>query len=124
MARLCAFIELLLQKGADALVMQTGSAAMLEGPGPSSQAIIKRMLTSQQIVSAVAELLPAYAAEGFDGSQDEEAVYVSPAGRVLVRFMRNATGVRAEVRPESGPPGNGEAPPAKQPAPAANVQAP
>jgi twitching motility protein PilT len=124
MARLDAFIELLHQRGADALVMQTGSAAMLEGPGPSSQAIIKRTLTSQQIVSAVAELLPLYAAEGFDGSQDEEAVYVSPAGRVLVRFMRNATGVRAEVRPESGPPGNGDAPPAKPPEPAANVQAP
>jgi twitching motility protein PilT len=123
MARLDAFIELLHQRGADALVMQTGSAAMLEGPGPSSQAIIKRMLTSQQIVSAVAELLPPYAAEGFDGSQDEEAVYVSPAGRVLVRFMRNATGVRAEVRPESGPPQKEDPPSAGQPEPAANVHA-
>ncbi|HXN83854.1 MAG TPA: hypothetical protein VN883_15350, partial [Myxococcales bacterium] len=97
MARLDAFIELLHQKGADALVMQTGAAAMLEGPGPSSQSIIKRMLTSQQIVSAVAELLHPSVAQGFDGSEDEEAVYASPAGRVLVRFMRNATGVRAEL---------------------------
>src|SRR5258708_22536061 len=91
--------------------MQPGSPAMLEGPGASSQPTIKRMPTSQQIVSAVAELLPPYTAQGFDGSEDEEAVYVSPAGRVLVRFMRNATGVRAEVRPESGPP-RAEAPPA------------
>src|SRR5258708_37975107 len=91
--------------------MQPGSPAMLEGPGASSQPTIKRMPTSQQIVSAVAELLPPYTAQGFDGSEDEEAVHVSPAGRVLVRFMRNATGVRAEVRPESGPP-RAEAPPA------------
>ncbi len=123
MARLDAFIELLHQRGAEALVMQTGSPAMLEGPGASSQPIIKRMLTSQQIVSAVAELLPPYTAQGFDGSEDEEAVYVSPAGRVLVRFMRNATGVRAEVRPESGPPRAEDPPAPGQPEPVAIVRA-
>jgi len=123
MARLDAFIELLHQKGADALVMQTGAAAMLEGPGPSSQSIIKRMLTSQQIVSAVAELLHPSVAQGFDGSEDEEAVYASPAGRVLVRFMRNATGVRAELRPESAPPRAEDPPAAGQPELVENVQA-
>src|SRR6202022_630787 len=123
MARRDAFIELLHQKGADALVMQPGAAAMLEGPGPSSQSIIKRMLTSQQIVSAVAELLHPSAAQGFDGSEDEEAVYVSPAARVLGRFMRTAPGVRAERRPESAPPRAEDPPAAGQPELVANVQA-
>jgi twitching motility protein PilT len=50
-------------------------------------------------------------------------VYVSPVGRVLVRFMRNATGVRAEVRPESGPPRQEDPPSARQPEPAANIHA-
>ena len=72
MPRLDAFIDVLFQKGADALVLETGSVAILEGPGPALLPLIKRTLTTAHIVSAVAELMPAYAATSFTGKQDEE----------------------------------------------------
>ncbi len=99
MPRLDAFIDVLFQKGADSLVLETGSVAILEGPGPALVPLIKRTLTSAHIVSAVAELMPAYAATSFTGKQDEEIAYQAPAGRVVVRFSANVDGVRAEVQP-------------------------
>ncbi|HEX9572531.1 MAG TPA: PilT/PilU family type 4a pilus ATPase, partial [Myxococcales bacterium] len=99
MPRLDAFIDVLFQKGADTLVLETGSVAILEGPGPALVPLIKRTLTSAHIVSAVAELMPAYAATSFTGKQDEEIAYEAPAGRVVVRFSANGDGVRAEVQP-------------------------
>ena len=99
MPRLDAFIDVLFQKGADSLVLETGSVAILEGPGPALVPLIKRTLTSAHIVSAVAELMPAYAATSFTGKQDEEIAYQAPAGRVVVRFSANDDGVRAEVQP-------------------------
>jgi len=99
MPRLDAFIDVLFQKGADTLVLETGSVAILEGPGPALVPLIKRTLTSAHIVSAVAELMPAYAATSFTGKQDEEIAYQAPAGRVVVRFSANEEGVRAEVQP-------------------------
>src|SRR6266852_2957186 len=99
MPRLDAFIDVLFQKGADSLVLETGSVAILEGPGPALVPLIKRTLTSAHIVSAVAELMPAYAATSFTGKQDEEIAYEAPAGRVVVRFSANGDGVRAELQP-------------------------
>jgi len=99
MPRLDAFIDVLFQRGADTLVLETGSVAILEGPGPALVPLIKRTLTSAHIVSAVAELMPAYAATSFTGKQDEEIAYQAPAGRVVVRFSANQEGVRAEVQP-------------------------
>ena len=99
MPRLDAFIDVLFQKGADALVLETGSVAILEGPGPALLPLIKRTLTTAHIVSAVAELMPAYAATSFTGKQDEEIAYEAPAGSVVVRFSANGEGVRAELQP-------------------------
>jgi twitching motility protein PilT len=99
MPRLDAFIDVLFQRGADSLVLETGSVAILEGPGPALVPLIKRTLTSAHIVAAVAELMPAHAATGFTGKQDEEIAYAAPAGRVVVRFSANGEGVRAELQP-------------------------
>jgi len=99
MPRLDAFIDVLFQRGADTLVLETGSVAILEGPGPALVPLIKRTLSSAHIVSAIAELMPAYAATSFTGKEDEEIAYQAPAGRVVVRFRANQEGVRAEVQP-------------------------
>jgi twitching motility protein PilT len=99
MPRLDAFIDVLFQRGADALVLETGSVAILEGPGEALVPLIKRTLTSAHIVSAVAELMPAWAVTRFTGKQDEEIAYDAPAGRVVVRFSANGEGVRAELQP-------------------------
>ena len=99
MPRLDAFIDVLFQKGADTLVLETGSVALLEGPGEALVPLIKRTLSSAHIVSAIAELMPSYAASSFTGKEDEELAYDAPAGRVVVRFSANGEGVRAELQP-------------------------
>src|SRR5438445_121775 len=72
---------------------------ILKAPGPALLHLSKRTLTPAHIVSAVAELMPAYAATSFTGKQDEEIAYEAPAGRVVVRFSANGEGVRAELQP-------------------------
>ena len=99
MARLDAFIEVLFKEGATALVLETGSVAVLEG-GPTPKAIMKRPLTSAHIVAAFSELLPPYEATSFTGTEPRELSYEAPSGRVSVRFAAVAQGVRTTVRPE------------------------
>jgi twitching motility protein PilT len=99
MARLDAFIDVLFERRADLLVLETGSVALLEGPGAASVPLIKRTLTNAHIVSAIAELMPGHVRQTFTGKEDEEISYEAPAGRVVVRFMANGEGVRAELQP-------------------------
>src|SRR2546421_12589072 len=103
MPRLDAFIDVLFQKGADSLVLETGSVARLEGPGTALVPLIKRTLTSAHIVAAVAELMRPNGGKPFTGENDEEAAYQAPAGRGLVRFTTNGTGVRAGLERTATP---------------------
>ena len=100
MARLDAFIDVLFKEGAAALVLETGSVALLEG-GPRPKAIMKRPLSTSHIIAAVGELLPPYEASTFNGTDPRELGYESPSGRVSVRFAPIAGGVRATLRPEA-----------------------
>ena len=98
MKRLDKFIELLFLRGSAGLVLETGSAAYLEGAQGATQAVMQRTLSSAHIVSAVAELMPPYQAQGFSGSHIEEFDYTAPGGRVHVRFTPDGDEVRAELR--------------------------
>ncbi len=100
MARLDAFIAVLFNEGSSALVLETGSVALLEG-GPQPKEIMKRPLTTAHIIAAVRELLPPYEAETFHGTDPRELSYEAPAGRVSVRFAPVAGGVRATLRPDA-----------------------
>src|SRR2546422_1245871 len=99
MKRLDKFIELLFLRRSAGLVLKTGSAAYLEGPRGTTQAVMQRTLSSAHIVSAVAELMPPYQAQGFSGAHVEEFEYTAPGGRVHVRFMPDGSEVLAELRP-------------------------
>jgi len=98
MKKLDKFIEVLFLRGSTTLVLRAGSAAYLERPGAAAQAVMQRPLSKEHIVSAVAELMPAYMAETFSGTESEEFEYDAPSGRVEVRFTADAKGVRAELR--------------------------
>jgi len=99
MKRLDKFIELLFLRRSAGLVLKTGSAAYLEGPRGTTQAVMQRTLSTAHIVSAVAELMPPYQAQGFSGAHVEEFEYTAPGGRVHVRFMPDGSEVLAELRP-------------------------
>src|SRR5438309_4147177 len=99
MKRLDKFIELLFLRRSAGLVLKTGSAAYLEGPRGTTQAVMQRTLTSAHIVSAVAELMAPYQAQGFSGAHVEEFEYAAPGGMVHVRFMPDGNEVLAELRP-------------------------
>ena len=99
MPRLDAFIDVLFKEGSSALVLESGSVAVLEG-GPAPKAIMKRPLTTSHIVAAVSELFGPEEAASLDGKTPRELSYESPAGRVSVRFGPVPGGVRATVRPE------------------------
>ncbi len=99
MKRLDKFVEVLFLRGAKGLVLQTGAAAYLEKRDGSVQAVMQRVLSTEQIISAVGELMPSYLAEGFSGTDREEFDYEAPAGAVHVVFAPRGDVVRAELRP-------------------------
>jgi twitching motility protein PilT len=99
MKRLDKFLEVLFLRGASGLVLQTGSAAYLQTAQGTTQTVMQRTLSSAHIVAAIAELLPPYRAHAFSGADVEEFEYVSPSGRVQVRFVPEGDRVRAEIRP-------------------------
>jgi twitching motility protein PilT len=101
MKRLDKFLEVLFLRRARCLVLQTGSAAFLEGSNGTSDAVMQRTLSSAHIISAIGELMPRYLAEGFSGGDREQFEYDAPAGRVQVRFAPQGDRVRAELRPVS-----------------------
>ena len=96
MPRLDAFIELMFREGAESLVMETGAAANLVTGGQLRPAM-QRALTTQQIVSAIAELVPAYQRQFFSAAEALDFEYQLPAGRVKIAFEPLEEGVRATV---------------------------
>src|SRR5205823_1782968 len=96
---------------------------------------MQRALTTAQIASACAELMPAYSRDTFTIFESHDFEYGSPAGRVRVRVEPTSDGVRATFEPIGAPsavagrapgvtavtrpPGRVEAEPPQRPSPAA-----
>ena len=102
MKRLDKFVELLFLRGAERLVLQSGTAASLVAPGGLAKPVMQRTLSTAHIISAVAELMPPYMAKAFSGAEAEEFEYDAPAGRVQIRFAPEGDGVRADFVPADG----------------------
>jgi len=98
MKRLDKFVEVLFLRKGDKLVLTSGSAAYVVGPGSSRQPVMQRALSSEHIVSAIAELMPDYLSATFSGTESEEFEYQAPAGKVHVQFAPAGDGVLAELR--------------------------
>jgi twitching motility protein PilT len=98
MKRLDKFVEVLFLRKGDKLVLTSGSAAYVVGPGSARQPVMQRALSTAHIVSAIAELMPDYLSATFSGTESEEFEYEAPAGKVHVQFAPAGDGVLAELR--------------------------
>ena len=98
MKRLDKFVEVLFLRKGDKLVLTSGSAAYVVGPGSARQPVMQRALSTAHIVSAIAELMPDYLSAAFSGTESEEFEYEAPAGKVHVQFAPAGDGVLAELR--------------------------
>jgi twitching motility protein PilT len=126
MARLDPFIDRLFADSARELTLESGTGASLAGArGPVP--LIRQALTTQQVVGAVAEIIPDDQRTGFPRPGLTVFPYLAPAGAVEVRLDVKDGTVRVVVVPRTaaGAPGEATAPAAAQgarpsrPAPAA-----
>ena len=97
MARIDPLIDLLMKEPGAELVMETGFAAMLTSAA-GSRPLIRQQLTTPQIVSACAEVVPAESREHFPGDFDSEYRYSGPYGAVHLRFEPLGERVKATFR--------------------------
>ncbi|GAC1603785.1 MAG: hypothetical protein NVS4B10_16460 [Myxococcales bacterium] len=115
MARLDAFIELLFQEPGSELHFETGGAAVIRGPS-GERPVIKRALTTPQIVGALSEIAPEGMSSGFPPAPGTVFSYRAPAGTISVRIEeRGPDRLKAVVTPGAPKPGGagaGFAPPA------------
>jgi twitching motility protein PilT len=118
MARIDAFIDRLFAESARELRMETGAGAILSAPrGPVT--LLKQALTTQQIVGAVGEIVPAELRAGFPKFGATTFPYQAPAGAVDVRLDAQEGTVRVSVTPRAARAAAPEAaptPPAPRPA--------
>lgn len=98
MARLDAFIDILLRDSADELVLEAGGGATLVKQGAAARPLLKQALSAAQLLSAVKEVLPE-AQRGRAPAPGTTFGYASPAGPVQVRCERGASGLRVVVTP-------------------------
>jgi len=97
MPRLDAFIERLVAASGSELVFQTSEGALLASPeGP--RRLVRQALSTSQIVSAFAEIVPSDLRPGFPRQGATVFPYLAPSGPVEVRFEAGADSVRAVVR--------------------------
>ena len=108
MARMDPFIELLFKEGAELLLLETGAAAAIVH-GDQMRPAMQRSLTTAQIASACAELVPAYQRDTWNLIEPQEFEYQAPAGRVRVQVEPIGTGVRVSIAPMA-PPAEGRVP--------------
>jgi twitching motility protein PilT len=85
MPRLDSFIEKMFSSPASHLVFETGAGALLR-TASSCVRLIQQPLTTQQIVSAFAEIMPNELQRGFPQPGETSFRYVAPAGAVQVRI--------------------------------------
>ncbi len=98
MARLDAFIQLLLYESADELILETGKSVLLHKQGSPARPLVKQLLTAAQVASALAEVLPA-AQRGLLPESGISFSYSAPAGLVHIRCERGSAGNRISVTP-------------------------
>jgi len=98
MARLDAFIEKLFSESASELRIDTGGGAVL-AVARGSIPLIKQPLTSQQILGALAEVVPDDERPGFPRPGLTAFPYVSPFGAVDIRLEHADGRVRVTVLP-------------------------
>jgi twitching motility protein PilT len=96
MPRLDSFIEKMYSRPSSQLVFETGAGALLK-TGTSSVRIIQQPLTTQQIASAFAEIMPVELQHGFLHAGETAFGYAAPAGAVDVRIQAWDGKVRAVV---------------------------
>jgi twitching motility protein PilT len=109
MARLDAFIELLFQEPGSELWFETGGAAVIRGPG-GERPVIKRALTTAQIVGALSEIAPEGMSNGFPPEPGTVFNYRAPRGTVTVRIEeRGPDLLKAVVAPDARKPGKPQA---------------
>jgi twitching motility protein PilT len=100
MARLDAFIELLFQEPGSELCFETGGAAVIRGLN-GERAVIKRALTTAQIIGALSEIAPEGMSDGFPPEPGTVFNYRAPAGAVTVRIEeRGPDLLKAVVAPD------------------------
>lgn len=99
MARLDAFIELLVRESADELVLETGAGATLHRHGAPARALLKQRLTAAQIAGAVGEVLPLGDRPRVP-AHGTAFTYASPAGAMHVRCESGPSGLRVVVTPQ------------------------
>ena len=85
MPRLDSFIEKMFSSPASHLVFETGAGALLR-TASSCVRLIQQPLTTQQIVSAFAKIMPNELQRGFPQPGETSFRYVAPAGVVQVRI--------------------------------------
>jgi twitching motility protein PilT len=125
MAKLDAFIDKLLTQPAAQLVFETGQGAALESAAGRVR-LIQQPLTSQQIVGAFMEVVPAELQKGFPRPGTTSFPYRTRSGEVEVCFEARQDTMRAVVTARGG-----SAPaatvatsiPTRTPAPAATARA-
>src|SRR5512139_2640975 len=98
MARLDPFIERMFSECARELRLEAGAGAVLASArGPVT--LIKQALTPQQIVGALAEVVPDDRRDGFPRPGLTVFPYVSPHGTVEIRLEVSDGAARAVVSP-------------------------
>ena len=102
MARLDPFIELLFREQAELLLLETGSPAALVTKDQVRPAM-QRELSTAQIASAVAELIPTFQRSAFQINQAREFDYTSKDGRVRVKIQPTDFGVRVTLERAAEP---------------------
>jgi twitching motility protein PilT len=98
MARLDPFIEKLFSESARELRLEAGGGAVLaaaRGPVP----LVRQALTRQQVLGAVAEIVPDEKRQGFPGPGVTVFPYLSPHGPVEVRVDVTGAGAAVVVLP-------------------------
>jgi twitching motility protein PilT len=109
MARLDPIIDRLHSNDAGRLVLETGAGALLH-TAAGAVAVLPQQLTTQQIVGALAEILPPELAAGFPGHAPMAWRYDHKLGPVEVRFEHRDGCARATVV-RVGAAGRAEVPP-------------
>ncbi|HSP77898.1 MAG TPA: type IV pilus twitching motility protein PilT, partial [Myxococcaceae bacterium] len=86
MARLDAVIEKLYKESGLAVMLETGSGINLR-TAAGTQPVVKTGLTSQQIIGALSELVPADMRADFPSEGVSTFPYAAPAGAVQVKVQ-------------------------------------
>jgi twitching motility protein PilT len=118
MPRLDPIIDRLLSKSGAHLLLETGAGAVIHAPGGAIP-VIQQALTTQQILGALAEILPPDQPTGLPRAGKATFPYAHPAGPVEIQFEQQDGKVRATLARAK----ETTAPPAAPPAPTATPTA-